>query len=327
VFSTIDLFEPARLGSGGRAFAGRLTTVGAGHWLGDCAAGLLFSSGATLCCVSDFAPKAESARPTMATPPVEKTNARTMSDGASQRILVRIGGVQERLERHGPCAYVARAMRAREAPLERLEREIPACSDCPRLADFLASLRTRHPDYWNRPVPGFGDRNAWLAIIGLAPGLHGANRSGRPFFRDASGEWLYGELARRRLWDGERLAGVYIVNAVKCVPPGNRPTTDEQIRCQRWLGRELAALESARVVLALGRIAHGAVLRCWGVRPLAAHPFAHGRVARLPGRPVLVASYHPSRQNTNTGVLTSAMWRAVFARVARLERLRTTSRA
>jgi uracil-DNA glycosylase family 4 len=217
-------------------------------------------------------------------------------------------------------------MRAREAPLERLEREIPACSDCPRLVEFLASLRTRHPDYWNRPVPGFGDRSAWLAIVGLAPGLHGANRSGRPFSMDASGEWLYGELARRQLWDGERLDGVYIVNAVKCVPPGNRPTTDEQTRCQPWLERELAALEGARVVLALGRIAHSAVLRCWGARPLARHPFAHGRVELLPGRPALVASYHPSRQNTNTGVLTRAMWRGVFAHSARLATQRRTSR-
>jgi uracil-DNA glycosylase family 4 len=217
-------------------------------------------------------------------------------------------------------------MRAREAPLERLEREIPACSDCPRLVEFLASLRTRHPDYWNRPVPGFGDRSGWLAIVGLAPGLHGANRSGRPFSMDASGEWLYGELGRRQLWDGERLDGVYIVNAVKCVPPGNRPTTEEQTRCRPWLERELTALEGARVVLALGRIAHGAVLRCWGARPLARHPFAHGRVELLPGRPALLASYHPSRQNTNTGVLTRAMWRGVFARSARLATQRRTSR-
>jgi len=215
-------------------------------------------------------------------------------------------------------------MRASETSLERLEREIPACSNCPRLADFLASLRTRHPDYWNRPVPGFGDRGAWLAIVGLAPGLHGANRSGRPFFMDASGEWLYGELARRRLWDGERLKGVYILNAVKCVPPKNQPTREEQSRCQPWLARELAALADARVVLALGQIAHRAVLRCWDARPLARHPFGHGVAERLPGRPALVASYHPSRQNTNTGVLTRAMWRSVFARVTRLASPRRT---
>ena len=209
--------------------------------------------------------------------------------------------------------------------LERLEREIPACSNCSRLAGFLASLRTRHPEYWNRPVPGFGDRAAWLVIVGLAPGMHGANRSGRPFFMDASGEWLYGELERRGLWDGARLDGAYIVNAVKCVPPANLPTTDERLRCQPWLERELAALEGARVVLALGRIAHGAVLRSWGVRPLARHPFAHGRVEKLPGRPALLASYHPSRQNTNTGVLTQKLWREVFARAFRLAKPRRTS--
>ena len=132
-------------------------------------------------------------------------------------------------------------MAAGEKALARLEREVPGCAECPRLADFLAGLRTRHPSYWNRPVPGFGDRGAWLVIVGLAPGLHGANRSGRPFFMDASGEWLYGELGRRGLWDGERLRGAYIVNAVKCVPPGNRPSTDEQLRCQPWLVRELEA--------------------------------------------------------------------------------------
>jgi uracil-DNA glycosylase family 4 len=208
--------------------------------------------------------------------------------------------------------------------LARLEREVPACAECPRLADFLATLRMRHPSYWNRPVPGFGDRSGWLVIVGLAPGLHGANRSGRPFFMDASGEWLYGELERRGLWDGERLRGAYIANAVKCVPPGNLPSTDEQRRCQPWLARELEALSGARVVLALGRIAHCAVLRTWGVRPLARHPFAHARVDELPGRPALVASYHPSRQNTNTGVLTRAMWRAVFARAFALAKPRRT---
>lgn len=215
-------------------------------------------------------------------------------------------------------------MRAGEKALGRLEREIPACAKCTRLADFLSSLRTRLPEYWNRPVPGFGDRGGWLVIVGLAPGMHGANRSGQPFFMDASGEWLYGELERRQLWDGERLRGAYIVNAVKCLPPGNRPTTDEQQRCQLWIERELAALDRARVVLALGRIAHGAVLRAWGVRPLARHPFSHGRVDALPDRPVLLASYHPSRQNTNTGVLTRPMWRAVFERAFQLATPRRT---
>ena len=209
-------------------------------------------------------------------------------------------------------------MRRNEAELRRLEAEVPDCARCPRLAAFLDGLRARHPDYWNRPVPGFGDRRAWLAIVGLAPGMHGANRSGRPFYMDASGEWLYGELERRGLWDGSALSGVYILNAVKCVPPGNRPTTEEQVECRPWLERELAALSSARVVLALGQIAHAAVLRSWKALPLSRHPFRHASLARLEGRPPLLASYHPSRQNTNTGVLTRPMWRTIFDRATRL---------
>ena len=209
-------------------------------------------------------------------------------------------------------------MRARELTLREIEREVPNCVRCPRLSGFLADLRTRHADYWNRPVPGFGDRRPWLVIVGLAPGMHGANRSGRPFFMDASGEWLYGELERRGLWDGERLDGVYIANAVKCVPPQNRPSTAEQACCRPWLARELEALGGARVILALGQIAWQSVLRCFDVRPLARHPFAHGARLALSRRPALLASYHPSRQNTNTGVLTRAMWRAIFTRAERL---------
>jgi len=209
-------------------------------------------------------------------------------------------------------------MRARERVLCEIERDVPGCARCPRLAGYLAELRVRHAGYWNRPVPGFGDRRARLAIVGLAPGLHGANRSGRPFFMDASGEWLYGELGRRGLWNGERLRSVYILNAVKCVPPQNRPTSAEQARCRPWLERELAALQDARVVLALGQIAWLAVLRSFGVRPLVRHPFAHGALFAGADGPPVLASYHPSRQNTNTGVLTRAMWRAIFSRAERL---------
>jgi uracil-DNA glycosylase family 4 len=198
--------------------------------------------------------------------------------------------------------------------LERIERAVPACARCPRLVEYLGEARRRHPDYWCRPVPGFGDRRAALAIVGLAPGMHGANRSGRPFWLDASGEWLYGELERRGLWDGERLRGAYILNAVKCVPPGNRPTSAELAACRPWLERELAALDSARVVLALGALAHASVLRAWGALPLSRRPFRHGARYAIEGRPRLVASYHPSRQNTNTGVLTRRMWSQVFER-------------
>ncbi len=202
--------------------------------------------------------------------------------------------------------------------LRSIEREVPRCSRCPRLSDYLVELRGRHPEYWCKPVPSFGDRRAWLAIVGLAPGLHGANRSGRPFYMDASGEWPYGELERRGLWDGKKLDGVYILNAVKCVPPQNRPSTDEQERCRPWLAAELDALVSARVVLALGAIAQRAVLRCWDALPLSAHPFAHAALHRIDGRPPLLSSYHPSRQNTHTGVLTPPMWRGIFTRAMRL---------
>ena len=198
--------------------------------------------------------------------------------------------------------------------LGALERAIPRCRRCPRLSAFLADARRRHPGYWNRPVPGFGDRRAWLVVVGLAPGLHGANRTGRPFQGDASGDWLYGSLGRAGLWNGQRLRGAYIVNAVKCVPPANRPVAAEIAACRPWLADELRALGRARVVVALGRIAHEAVLRTWEVAPLSRHPFGHGALHRIEGRPPLLSSYHPSRQNTNTGTLTPAMWGAIWRR-------------
>jgi uracil-DNA glycosylase family 4 len=198
--------------------------------------------------------------------------------------------------------------------LRRIERQVPDCRRCPRLAAHLVSLRRRYPDYWCRPVPSFGDERAWLVIVGLAPGLHGANRSGQPFWIDASGEWLYGALAKRGLWDGRALHGVYIMNAAKCCPPGNRPNSAELDRCREWLAAELAELGSARVVLTLGALAHASVLKAWSLRPLARYPFRHGALYRIPDRPALLASYHPSRQNTNTGVLTPRMWSQIFSR-------------
>jgi uracil-DNA glycosylase family 4 len=199
-----------------------------------------------------------------------------------------------------------------------IDEQVVGCTRCPRLAAHLESLRDRFPDYWNRPVPSFGDPRARLAILGLAPGLHGANRSGRPFYMDASGEWLYAGLERLGLWNGERLTGAVILNAVKCVPPQNRPRTDEVDRCRSWLEPELEALPQVRVVLALGAIAHRSLLRLWQGRPLSRFPFRHGVLYRLPGRPVLLSSYHPSRQNTQTGVLTRRMWSAILRRAARL---------
>ena len=201
--------------------------------------------------------------------------------------------------------------------LKEIERKIPRCRRCPRLAGFLAESRKRQPAYWNKPVPGFGDPRAWLVIVGLAPGMHGANRTGRPFQGDASGEWLYGSLGRAGLWDGDGLRGAYIANAVKCVPPGNRPVGAEMDACRPWLGDELAALSRTRLVVALGQIAHRAVLRTWGVAPLSSFPFGHASLHRVPDRPPLLSSYHPSRQNTNTGTLTPAMWNGIWRRARR----------
>jgi uracil-DNA glycosylase family 4 len=135
---------------------------------------------------------------------------------------------------------------------------------------------------------------------------------------DASGEWLYGELERLGLWDGRRLSGVIILNAVRCVPPGNRPPTDEVDRCRSWLVAELEALRDVRVTLALGSIAHRTLLRLAVARPLARYPFRHGALYRLAGHPLLLTSYHPSRQNTQTGVLTRSMWRGILRRAVRL---------
>lgn len=202
--------------------------------------------------------------------------------------------------------------------LRELERAVPRCRRCPRLARNLDALRREHPDWWARPVPGLGDPRAWCVVVGLAPGRSGAGRTGRPFQGDVSGAWLYGSLAAEGLWDGKRLHGAFIANAVKCVPPANRPTGGEIAACgDAWLGCELGALERARVVVALGGIAARAVLRVWGATPLSAHPFSHGALHRIPGRPALLCSYHPSPQNTNTGRLSRAMWSGLWRRTRR----------
>lgn len=202
--------------------------------------------------------------------------------------------------------------------LGALGRRVVRCARCSRLVAYLETLREAHPGYWNRPVPGFGDPSPKVVIVGLAPGRHGANRSGRPFWMDASGEWLYGELERMGLWNDERLHGVRILNAVRCVPPGNRPLTAEVDRCSEWLRLELEALPRVRVVLALGGIAHRSVLRIFEMSPLSRFPFRHGARFPLPGGTILLSSYHPSRQNTQTGRLSRRMWSTVLRRAARL---------
>jgi len=200
----------------------------------------------------------------------------------------------------------------------------PACRRCPRLAAFLDEVRAAQPGYHAAPVPPFGARSAPLLIVGLAPGMHGANRSGRPFTGDHAGILLYESLFRLGLAsrptsvardDGLELFGCRITNAVKCLPPANKPTPAEVRTCQRWLAAELAGSQP-KVVLALGRIAHDGVLDALGLRR-AAWRFAHGAEHELPGQPLLIDSYHCSRYNTQTRRLTAEMFAAVLARAAR----------
>jgi uracil-DNA glycosylase family 4 len=196
----------------------------------------------------------------------------------------------------------------------------PDCALCPRLAAFRARWRDAEPGWHNAPVPSFGPADARLLIVGLAPGLRGANRTGRPFTGDGAGDMLFPTLLALRLAsgrydrrrdDGLTLEACRITNAVRCVPPENRPTPEEMRACNHFLAAEVRALPSLRVILALGSIAHRAVLTAFDQRAAAA-PFAHGAHHPLPGGLILVDSYHCSRQNTNTGRLTAPMFRAVF---------------
>ncbi len=203
------------------------------------------------------------------------------------------------------------------------------CPDCPRLAAFRAANRAAFPDWWNAPVPSFGDADARVAIVGLAPGLRGANRTGRPFTGDYAGELLYSTLIEfgfasgvydRRPDDGLTLVDCAIVNAVRCVPPQNKPTPQEIATCRRYLTPAIAAMPRLKVMVALGRIAHESTLRAFKLA-LAKFPFAHGARHLTPTGFSLFDSYHCSRYNTNTGVLTEAMFRQVFASVrAELDR-------
>ncbi len=195
------------------------------------------------------------------------------------------------------------------------------CPLCPRLAAFRAANRAAAPDWHNAPVPSFGGSDARLLVVGLAPGLKGANRTGRPFTGDFAGELLYSTLIKFGFAagrygadpaDGLKLTGARITNAVRCVPPENRPTPLETATCRRFLAAEIAALPELKAVLALGGIAHGSVLAALGQKP-ANFPFKHGALHRPAGGLVLADSYHCSRLNTNTGRLTEAMFHAVFA--------------
>ena len=194
------------------------------------------------------------------------------------------------------------------------------CPRCPRLVALRLECRAEHPGWWNAPVYAFGDPGAWLAFAGLAPGKHGANRTGRPFTGDYAGDLLFSTLAAfglskgrydARTDDGLTLDGAIIVNSVKCLPPQNKPTPKEIANCRPYFEGQLNALPAVRVIVALGRIAHDATVRSAGLR-LADHPFAHGAVHALPGGRYLVDSYHCSRYNTNTGRLTPDMLADVF---------------
>src|SRR5216683_1460539 len=199
------------------------------------------------------------------------------------------------------------------------------CPLCPRLVAFRAAQRLAHPDWFNAPVPSFGDAEPGLLIVGLAPGLRGANRTGRPFTGDFAGDLLYRTLLKFPLaegsygadpQDGLALRRVRITNAVRCVPPQNRPEPGEIAACRRFLAADLAGLSSVKAILALGAIAHNAVLAAKGLRR-ASYPFGHGAMHELPDGILLADSYHCSRLNTNTGRLTAAMFEAVIAEIAR----------
>jgi len=226
----------------------------------------------------------------------------------------------------------------RRAKLAAVQRRVIACELCPRLREHSCEV-ARHKrraylnwDYWGKPVPSFGDPNAQILIIGLAPAAHGANRTGRMFTGDRSGDFLYRVLYKtgfasqpesRSREDDLALDNVYVTAAVRCAPPANKPSREEIITCRQYLEREMVLLSDVQVVVALGRLAFDvylSILRDQGhIRSRSAFVFAHNRTHRPgPNLPRLISSYHPSQQNTLTGRLTEPMLRAVFARARRV---------
>lgn len=226
------------------------------------------------------------------------------------------------------------------AEFTTLMQEVVSCERCPRLREYCRKVGEikrrafREWDYWAKPVPSFGDPAARVLVIGLAPGAHGGNRTGRIFTGDSSGDFLYRALYEtgfasqpdsRSRDDGMKLTDVYITASVRCAPPDNKPSPVEFRNCRPYLERELAMLRSARVVVALGRMAFDTylgILRDQGaIRTCSAFVFAHARQHRIaPGAPILIGSYHPSQQNTSTGKLTATMLRSVFRIAAKLVR-------
>jgi uracil-DNA glycosylase len=222
------------------------------------------------------------------------------------------------------------------ASLEHVRDSIVSCTRCPRLRSYCARIaqekKAAHRDdvYWGRPVPGFGDPNARVLVLGLAPAAHGANRTGRVFTGDGSGDFLMTAMhgagfanitTSQRADDGLTLTDAYIVAAVRCAPPANKPTPEEIAACHPHLIAETAALSRVRVIVALGRIGFEAawrLLKDRGVVPEQRPVFGHGVIYEPAGGPAVIASYHPSRQNTNTKKLTPEMLASVFATARRL---------
>lgn len=222
--------------------------------------------------------------------------------------------------------------------LVTLQTQIVNCTRCPRLRDYCAQIATvkrrayRDWDYWGKPVPAFGDPKARVLILGLAPAAHGANRTGRMFTGDRSGDWLYRTLYQTGFAsqptsvsrdDGLRLRHAYVTASARCAPPDNKPTLEELHSCRPYLERELDLLKDLRVVVALGKIAFDVYLDVLKARGIiasrAAFAFGHDRqYTTAPGQPVLISSYHPSQQNTSTGKLTEGMLLAVFRRARKV---------
>ncbi|MGI8791628.1 MAG: uracil-DNA glycosylase [Acidimicrobiales bacterium] len=215
--------------------------------------------------------------------------------------------------------------------LQRLATEVTGCRACPRLVAWREQVARdkrasfADDDYWGRPVPGFGDPEASVFILGLAPAAHGANRTGRVFTGDRSGDFLFGSLHRTGFAnqptstsadDGLRLSGAYLTAAVRCAPPANKPTPTERMQCQPFLQRELALLGSVSVFVGLGQFAYGVLCGLLGVRPRP--KFGHGVEVPLADGRMIICSYHPSQQNTFTGVLTEPMLDAVWIRAFEL---------
>ena len=200
-----------------------------------------------------------------------------------------------------------------ESPIPNAEPHTD-CALCPRLVETRAVCRAQFPEWWNAPVPALGDAGAWLAIVGLAPGKHGANRTGLAFTGDGAGDMLWATLAKFGLVNEARvLSGVIILNAVKCLPPENKPSPEEIRNCRPHLASAFAALPNLRTIIALGQIAHQSAVKAVGAK-LPKHRFAHGAVHQMLDGRTIIDSYHCSRYNQNTGRITVEMFEAVFER-------------